>query len=241
MDSTFPPFAAVLSAASVVLTAVTDLLTPLAGGAAAALAVALITLLVRAAFIPLGMLQARADVQRRRLAPRLAELQRRHRRNPELLQQKTLALYRDAGVSPFAGILPGLAQVPIVSTLYGVFVSARIGGDENALLVEELLGVPLGSTVSGLLVAGDAVGALVPLGLVSVIAGAAWFLRRWMLRSAAPAEGASARVAGVASWLSFLPAVIALFVPLAAVIYLAVSTLWTAVERPLLRRRAEQA
>lgn len=240
MDLT-APFAAVLSAASAALTALTDALTPLAGSTAAALAVALITLAVRTAFIPLGMLQARADVQRRRLAPKLAELQRRHAKRPEVLQQKTLELYRDAGVSPFAGILPGLAQVPIVSTLYGVFVSARIGGDDNALLHEELLGVPLGSTVSGLLGGGAAIpSVLVPLALVLVIAAAAWWLRRWMLRTATPVEGPAAGMLRATSWLSFLPAVIALFVPLAAVTYLAISTAWTALERPLLRRRAER-
>jgi YidC/Oxa1 family membrane protein insertase len=43
---------------------------------------------------------------------------------------------------------------------------------------------------------------------------------------------------GILSWLSFTTVVIASFVPLAAALYLAVSTTWTFAERTILRRRA---
>lgn len=127
MDFTaFPPLAALLDGAHALITGLAGLLEPLAGSAAAAAAIVLVTLLVRAALVPLGIRQVRAEIERRRLAPQLAELQRRHQKNPELLQKKTLELYQREGVSPLAGILPALVQLPFVSLLYGVAVSPTL-------------------------------------------------------------------------------------------------------------------
>ena len=236
--SAFPPLAAVLDAAHSALLGLAGILEPLVGPAAAALAIVLVTLAVRALLLPLGVLQVRAEVTRRRLAPRLAELQRRYRKNPERLQRETLELYRAEGVSPFAGMLPALAQVPIVSVLYGVAVSPTLNGHPNALLGETLFGAPLGLSVPAL-ASGPAV--LVPLALLLGMAVVAWFTRRQTLRMAAAgpaADGPLAGMTGPLSWLAFLTVVVAAFVPLAAALYLAVSTTWTFVERTLLRRRS---
>lgn len=244
MDFTaFPPLAAVLDTAHAALLGLADLLAPLAGPAAAALAIVLVTLAVRALLLPLGVLQVRAEVARRRLAPKLAELQKRYKKNPEALQRKTLELYRDAGVSPFAGLWPALAQAPIVSVLYGVAVSPVLNGHPNELLSETLFGAPLGLSVPGML-ASPGPALLVPLALLLGMAVVAWFTRRQMLRmsAAAPAtEGPLAGATGALSWLSFLTVVIAVFVPLAAALYLAVSTTWTFAERTILRRRLAPA
>ena len=45
------------------------------------------------------------------------------------------------------------------------------------------------------------------------------------------------RVAAVLSWAPFITVVFAGFVPLAAALYLTVTTAWTLVERALLRKR----
>lgn len=237
--SAFPPLAAVLDTAHALLLGLAGLLESFAGPAAAALAIVLVTLAVRGALVPLGVLQVRAEVARRRLAPKLADLQRRHRRNPEVLQRKTLELYRAEGVSPFAGLWPALAQVPIVSVLYGVAVSAQLNGHPNELLRETLFGAPLGLSLPGL-AATPGLAVLVPVALLAVMAVVAWFTRRQSLRMAAAApaaEGPLAGMTGALSWLSFTTVLIAAFVPLAAALYLAVSTTWTFVERTLLRRR----
>jgi YidC/Oxa1 family membrane protein insertase len=75
--SAFPPLAAVLDTAHTLLLGLAALLEPLAGSAAAALAIVLVTIVVRAALIPLGVLQVRAEAARRRLAPKLADQQKR--------------------------------------------------------------------------------------------------------------------------------------------------------------------
>ena len=240
MDFTaFPPLAAILDAAHSALLGLAALLEPFAGSLAAALAIVLVTLAVRAALLPLGVLQVRAETTRRRLAPKLVDLQRRWKKNPEKLQTATLKLYRDEGVSPFAGLWPALAQVPIVSVLYGVAVSAQLNGHPNELLTETVFGAPLGLSLPGLF-ASPSLTLLVPLALLAVMAVVAWFTRRQTLRmtAAAPqAEGPLAGMTGALSWLSFTTVLIAAFVPLAAALYLTVSTTWTFVERTLLRRR----
>ncbi|HEX7835461.1 MAG TPA: membrane protein insertase YidC, partial [Pseudolysinimonas sp.] len=122
-----PVLSAILVAASAALAALGTVVTP--GGA-----IVLVTIAVRAALIPVGVSMARAERARRRLAPRLAELQKRWRRDPERLRRETLALYAAEKVSPFAGCLPALAQAPVLTLVYAVFASPEVAGAPNALL-----------------------------------------------------------------------------------------------------------
>ena len=155
-----PPIAALLHAAQTAVDATASLLAPLVGASATALTIVLVTLVLRAALIPVGRSQVRAEAGRRRIAPKLAALRRRFARNPERLQRETLALYAAEKVSPLAGFLPALAQAPVVSLVYGLFTHPVIAGQANALLGAHLFGVPLGTSLGAVL------GAVSPAGLV---------------------------------------------------------------------------
>lgn len=231
-----PPLAALLDLTTQGLLALTTFLSPLAGGAAAALAVVLVTLVVRAALIPVGVSQARAERDRARLAPRLRALRERWGKNPERLQRETMQLYRDAGVSPLAGCLPVLAQAPVIGLLYAVFLHPTVAGHANALLTQHLAGVPLGTSLLAAVTGGSADAATVLLLgiLVAVIAGAGELTRRFLRPPFDPATPRSVVV--MTAVLPFTTAVVALFVPLAAGLYLAVTTLWTFGQRLILRR-----
>ena len=208
-----PVLSALLAAASAAFAALGAVTTP-AG------AIVLVTIAVRALLIPVGVSLARADRARRRLAPRLAELQKRWARNPERLQRETLALYASEKVSPFAGILPVLAQAPVLTLVYAVFTSHDVAGS--------LFGLALGAHLA---VAGPSVWVfLVLLGALAVIA---WLSRRAASRWAtAPSTG----LVSVLSWTPFLTVVFAAFLPLAAALYLTVSAGWSLAERAVLRR-----
>jgi YidC/Oxa1 family membrane protein insertase len=236
----FAPLAAALNAAYSIVTGLSGALLPLAGGASAALAIVLVTLVLRFALIPVGRSQVRAQAGRMRLAPRLQELQRRYKNNREVLARKTQELYTSEKVSPFAGLLPTLIQAPVISLVYGLFVRAQIGGHANALLAAHLFGVPLGTSFGALLSGGMAwPGVLVFVALLIVIVAVAEVARRVAV-SAPPAPGATAatlRMTRILSWMPYLTVVFAAFVPLAATLYLAVTTTWTQVERAILRRR----
>lgn len=238
---TFPPIAAVLDLAYAGLMALTAFLTPLAGTTAAAAAVVLVTLLVRALLIPVGISQAKAEQTRARLAPKLRQLQKRFKGNPERLQRETMQLYRDERTSPFAGCLPVLAQAPVVGILYGVFLHPSIAGHPNALLTETLAGVPLGTSLAGTIAQGvlDAPTAIVCGLLVLAIAVVGELTRRFLRPPPMPQDADSplpAIPAGFLGALQFATAAIAIFVPLAAGLYLLVTVVWTLVQRLILRR-----
>ncbi len=254
-----PPVAALLDTAYRALMGLTHLLEPLAGAAAAALAVVLVTMVVRTALVPVGVSQAKAERTRARLAPRLADLQRRHRNNPEALQRATVQLYADEGTTPFAGCLPMLVQAPVVGIIYAVFLHPQVAGHANALLGQTLAGVPLGSSLAASVTGGGLTpGVLLVFGvLVAGIAVVGELSRRaarpgGRLAPAAPVAPAARGTAGgataanplagpgmqqVLGALQFMTAVIACFVPLAAGLYLLVTVWWTYAQRLLLRRR----
>ena len=211
----FPPLTALLDTAYRVLMGVSDLLTPLAGAASAALAIAVITLLVRAALIPTGISQARSEQVRTRLAPRLREIQRRFRKNPERMQREMMQLYRDEKTSPLAGILPALIQAPIVGLIYAVFLHPTVAGHPNDLLTEELLGVPLGARLVGSL--GElSVEVAVVFGILIVLMAVVAEVTRRVFRPAIPPEPDSSPLAsgGVQRVLGFLPYLTVVFAAL---------------------------
>ena len=125
------------------------ILTPLLGGLAVAAAIIAFTVAIRLALLPLSYFAVRGSVRgeraRARLQPRIAELQRRHRGNPQRLQEELGALYRAEGSGMFGGCLPLLLQVPFFSVLYRLFGDHSVGGAPNTLLTHSLLAAPLGS------------------------------------------------------------------------------------------------
>lgn len=237
----FPPLAWLLDTAYGALAGLSSLLEPLAGASAAALAVILVTLLVRALLIPVGVSQAKAEQTRARLAPRLRELQRRHK-NPERLQSEMLALYRSENTSPFAGMLPVLAQAPVVGLLYTLFLRPEIAGHSNDLLTHDLFGAPLGTSLVHMLTTGpfQLPTLLVYAVLLIIVIVVADITRRVFTPAPTPGDDSPMSSPGMLramSALHYLTAVFAVFVPLAAALYLTVTVVWTLVQRVVLRRR----
>ena len=226
----FPPIAALLQFVYSLVSGLAAVVTPIAGSAAAALAIVLLTVIVRGLLIPVGASQVKAEWARRRIAPKLKALQQKYKKNPQVLQEKTMALYKAENVSPFAGFLPTLLQAPVLSLVYALFLHPAIGGVPNTLLTAHLGPVTLGGSI---FTAGWP-GALVCLALFAVMGVVAWFSRRTALRLAVDAPTTLTRAL---SWLPFLSIVFAVFVPLAAALYLATTTAWTLAERAILRRR----
>jgi len=237
----FPPISASLDAAYALLMGLASLLQPITGGASAAVAVVILTLLVRAILIPTGVAQAKADQTRARLAPKLQELQRRYKNDRERLQRETMKLYTDEKASPFAGCLPVLIQAPVVGIIYTLFLHTVIAGHPNNLLTENVFGVPLGTSLIGSIGSGSlAWPAAAVFGVVILLIMAVAEITRRVLRPlpagspSTPGGEGMVRLAGV---LQFGTAVAAVFVPLAAGLYLLVTVAWTLAQRLILRRR----
>ncbi|MFI8253257.1 membrane protein insertase YidC [Streptomyces filamentosus] len=129
------------------------MLEPLFAGGATAAAVVLLTALVRLAVHPLSRAAVRGQEARARLAPRVAALRERYGNRPERFQRALLDLHAEEKVSPLAGLLPGLLQVPAFLLLYSLFSS----GDRMA--GHGLLGAPLDGRWAGTLADGGPFGA----------------------------------------------------------------------------------
>jgi len=233
----WPPIAAILDAAYGFVTALSAAVEPVAGAAAGIVAIVALTVIVRALLLPVGVSQVRAEYTRRRLAPALAELQRKHGRDRELLARKTMELYQAERTSPFAGMLPLLAQLPVISLVYALFTHATIAGHANTLLDSHVLGAPLGTSFVGLAGAGPVwPGFLVYAGVLVLIAVVTTVSRRVLALPQADGTPAPTGVVRALSFLPYVTVVFAAFVPLAAAVYILTTTAWTVVERATLRR-----
>ncbi|OPF82712.1 hypothetical protein VT50_0206720 [Streptomyces antioxidans] len=209
------------------LTTMADGLDPLFGASAAAAAIVLFTLCVRAALHPLARAAVRGEKARAALAPKITELGRKHRNDPERMRRAMAELQTKEGASPLAGCLPTLVQLPVFFLMYHLFSTGSGAGD---LLGHTLAGAPLGAHWGGVLSGGPG---LVYLGLFALIAAVATWTYLRARKAIVPGAPGMARVLPL---LSFGTLVTAAVVPLAAALYLATSTTWTAVERALLHR-----
>jgi YidC/Oxa1 family membrane protein insertase len=171
--------------------ALTHLLTPVAGGLAAAAAIVLFTAAVRLVLSPLSLRALRGQAAMARLAPQVQALRKRYGRQPERFQRELTALYKTEGASPFAGFLPLLAQWPFLSVMYLLFRSATVDGARNRLLSDGLFGVPLGTHwLSG--AALFSLHGLLFLAVFALLTALCWLsarLAKQMTPAAAPAAG----------------------------------------------------
>src|SRR5262250_3768983 len=133
-----------VDAAYLVVSALASLLTPLAGGLAAAAAIVGFTMAIRLLLLPLSYRATRGMAAQARIAPLVRALQKKHAGQPDRLQRELAALYQAEGTSMFAGCLPLLAQWPVLWVLTLLFRSPKVGGTANLLLTHDLFGAPLG-------------------------------------------------------------------------------------------------
>src|SRR3989442_368894 len=85
----------------------------------------LLTLGIRILLLPLGIKQIRSMQAMQSIQPKVREIQRKFKgkrdaASRQKMNEETMKLYREHGVSPFGGCLPLLAQFPILIALFGV-------------------------------------------------------------------------------------------------------------------------
>src|SRR3954469_4250252 len=77
-----------------------------------------LTLVIRAALIPLFVKQIKSSRNMQLLQPKVKELQKKYGHDRERLAQETMALYKETGTNPFASCLPLILQMPIFIALF---------------------------------------------------------------------------------------------------------------------------
>jgi len=91
-------------------------------------AIIILTVIIRLLLAPLQQFQLitqrRTMVEQRKLAPEVAELRKKYKKDPQKLNAEMMKLYQEHGVNPLGGLvgcLPLVVQLPILTALYYVF------------------------------------------------------------------------------------------------------------------------
>jgi len=107
-----------------------------AGGASWALSIIGLTVVIRAALIPLFVKQIKASRNMQLIQPKVKELQKKYGHDRERLAQETMKLYKDSGTNPFASCLPILLQMPIFFALFRLIDQAAKNGTAHGFMTE---------------------------------------------------------------------------------------------------------
>jgi YidC/Oxa1 family membrane protein insertase len=85
-----------------------------------ALAIIILTVLIRLVLLPFGFKQIKSMQHMQALQPELKALQKKYKNNKQKLQEEQMKLYREAGVNPLGGCLPLLLTLPFLFAMYAV-------------------------------------------------------------------------------------------------------------------------
>jgi YidC/Oxa1 family membrane protein insertase len=91
------------------------------------------TLIVRAALIPLFRRQIVSMKRTQLLQPELKELQKRYKGDRARFSQAQMELYKERGVNPASGCLPMLLQLPLLLIIYQVISQGLTNPDPSAM------------------------------------------------------------------------------------------------------------
>ena len=108
------------------------------GGLSWALSIIGLTLVIRAALIPLFVKQIKSSRNMQLIQPKVKELQKKYGHDRQKLAEETMNLYREAGTNPFASCLPILLQMPIFFALFRLLDQAAKKGTAHGFLNEKL-------------------------------------------------------------------------------------------------------
>ena len=100
------------------------------------LSVVVLTVVIRAALIPLFVKQIKSSRNMQLVQPKVKELQKKYGHDRERLAQETMTLYRETGTNPFASCLPLIVQMPIFLALFRLIDHAAKQGEGNGFLTD---------------------------------------------------------------------------------------------------------
>ena len=102
-------------------------------GAAWALSIIGLTMVIRAALIPLFVKQIKSSRNMQLLQPKLKELRAKYGHDRERFAQEQMKLFKDTGTNPLASCMPLLLQMPIFFALFRLIDRAAHGETRGVL------------------------------------------------------------------------------------------------------------
>jgi YidC/Oxa1 family membrane protein insertase len=197
-----------------------------------------LTLVIRAALIPLFVKQIKSSRNMQLLQPKVKELQKKYGHDRERLAQETMALYKETGTNPFASCLPILLQMPIFLALFRLIdQSAKHPESPKGLMTTQLAenfgnATLLGAKISDSFTSSDQTSVRILAAVLVVAMTATTFLtQRQLMSKNMPADAMTGQYAQQQKMLLYvLPVVFAvggIAFPIGVLFYWTTSNLWT--------------
>ena len=127
-------FTPIFQAMLIILVGVYVFLENLGVPAAIGWAIVVLTLVVRALVIPLYRRQLVSQRRMQLIQPEVKEIQRRYKGDQTKARLAQQELFKERGVSPFAGCLPLILQMPLLFIMYSVIQNGLTNQDPRAML-----------------------------------------------------------------------------------------------------------
>ncbi len=86
-------------------------------------AIILLTIALRLMLYPLNAWSIKSTVKMQKLAPKMAALQERYKKDPKKAQMEVMGLYKEHGVNPLGGCFPLLIQMPFLIGMFDLLKS----------------------------------------------------------------------------------------------------------------------
>jgi YidC/Oxa1 family membrane protein insertase len=196
-----------------------------------------LTVVIRAALIPLFVKQIKSSRNMQLLQPKVKELQKKYGHDREKLTQETMALYRETGTNPFSSCLPIIVQMPIFLALFRL-LSKAAGGHGHGVLTDHdaklFAHAPIfGGTISSSFTksSGEVSVQIVAICLVLAMTATTFLTQRQLMSKNMPADALSGPYAQQQKLLLYvLPLVFAvggIAFPIGVLLYWTTSNLWT--------------
>ena len=97
-----------------------------------ALAIILISILLKIILFPLMQKQMKSTMNMQEVQPKLEYLKKKYKNNPEKMNEEVMKLYKEYNINPMAGCLPLLIQMPILIGLFGALRQYNFDPIEHA-------------------------------------------------------------------------------------------------------------
>ncbi len=127
-------FSPIFQVMLIILVGVYDILSAIGFPAAIGWAIVVLTLVVRSAVIPLYRRQLVSQRRTQMLQPEVKEIQRRYKGDAMKARAAQQELFKERGISPLAGCLPLLLQMPLLFIMYSVIQNGLTNVDPSAML-----------------------------------------------------------------------------------------------------------
>lgn len=159
-----------------------------------AIAIIITTIIFKLLLLPLTFKQMKSMKNMQEIQPKVQELQKKYKNDPQTLNQKTMELYKEHKVNPFGGCFPLLIQFPIIIAYFRVMQSpvpyvfseqATYDGILRGFLWIKDIGLGPGDMVGSLTNGVSIAGFSVP--ILAILAAATTFLSSKMMSAAQPA------------------------------------------------------